>query len=1123
MTIKQSVDFRGTVMALVCAVMSLDIASAAMSVSGMKTNHEVTPSGVETAQPVFSWLMIDSDASRSQTGYEITVTDASDGTAVWTSGRRESRESINISYEGVELKPATRYDWTVTVWNNAGEAAAGKSWFETGLLHDVSMWGGAEWIGAPDSEMTFSPHYLPVFGVEYSVALNDGCCRALLRYGMNDRRLLDANRNIYHIESPRDSSYVAVEMDITDAVSGGQARLNLYRVNYAPGDRADVPLWSGVIPDSLMEGKLREPHRVALTSVLGYTRVSVDGVAVGEVNVNPVGRGGDYTAFPVVGDVALGVSDGGTAQFSDVVIRHYRHPSNVVKTVVAGDTVVSGNGVSMNIDGPGAPMLRTEFDAESNLVKRARLYVTSRGVYDFYINGKRVNSSYLNPGLTQYDRMQLYQTYDVTPMLTTGRNAMGAVLSEGWWSGGASFVGDNWNYFGDRQSLLALLRIEYDDGTKADIVTDPATWRVSTDGPTRYGSLFQGEIYDATRESEFEGWSTACFGDSSWGKAVPVTSPGFDDVVPEAQYGQGVVAVDTLMAIAVTEPRRGVYVYDMGQNIAGVPCITLSGLEPGTEVIVRFAEVLYPEMPQYAGNEGMVMLENIRAAMAQEIYTARGGVETVSPRFTYHGFRYMEITGIDRPLPLDDVRAIVLSSLDSVTASYETSNADVNRLWKNIIWSSRANLMSIPTDCPQRNERMGWAGDISVFSPAALYIGDMTQFLRRYLRSMRDTQHPDGRYEEVVPMSGGFGGLLWQSAGIVVPWECYLASGDTTIVAEHYDSMKRYVDYVAGHDIDPSTGLLVQNREWGDLGDWLGHDYDKMDKSLLWECYYIYDLSIMERVAMLLGKSDDAQVYRAMKDAREDFFVRTYVDTTTGMMRHSAFVADREGKPLDLQTTYAVPLALNVLPDSLRAPVAARLAASVARENIADDGRLCPPYSLMTGFIGTAWISNALSDNGYTDIAYKLLQQTDYPSWLYPVKQGATTVWERLNSFTLTDGFGSNNSMNSFNHYSFGAVADWMISRSLGIRKDPMSPGYRHFFLLPEVDMSGGMTWARGHYDSPYGRIESSWVIDGDTVTYEFTVPANTEATVSVPDGERIVTERLTSGKHTFVTALPAR
>ena len=1119
-----------------CVILSslLFLLCPAIHAAGGKTlldklmvEYAQTPLGIDVEHPRFSWQMEVPDGVRGckQTAYQITVCDEA-RKEVWNTGKVESDASLNITYAGSALEAATRYSWTLAVWNQEGEKTLAASWFETGLMSGADPylnWSGAQWIGGGDEDRVFYSHYLPVFRLGFSLQL-DGktkSTRAGFIYGANDERLMNKYKNLHHLENGRNESYIKVELDISPLLSGKEAMLNIYRVGYDSKDKADAPMKTFPIPSVLINGDNKYAlHTIRLSSNLGLTRFYVDEgkKEIGTVNLNPLGQGGDFIAFPVVGDLGYFVPAGHSASFPKVEIANFRSPSNVLATICDKDCRMDG-GASGDVriftpEGNSSPMLRTAFDAQQKEIAKARLYVTARGIYDIYLNGKRVGDDYFNPGLTQYNKTHLYQTFDVTKDVRSGENVLGALLAEGWWSGGATFVGENWNFFGDRQSLLAKLVVTYADGTEKVVVTSPSTWQCFSKGPVAYSSLFQGEVYDASREATVEGWSTASYDASAWKPACKValegnvstagspSMPRVDDYSAFAltgQFGQTVKAVKELAACSVEEVRPGVFVYDMGQNMAGVPRIRLSGMKLGTRINLRFAEVKYPDLPEYTGNIGMIMLENIRAAMAQDLYIAKGGEETISPRFTYHGYRFVEITGIEKALPVEAVKGVVLSSIHGLASRYETSNVQVNKLWENITWSSYANFMSIPTDCPQRNERLGWTGDISVFSRTATYLAEVPQFLRRYLRAMRDVQLPDGRFTDIAPLGGGFGGVLWGSAGITVPWECYRQYGDKALLDEHYEAMKRYISYILDKTIDPSTHLIVQGRSWGDLCDWLGLEDEKNDKSLVWEAYFIYDLELMGKMAAVLGKTADAEGYRKLCAERKAFFNDTYIQPETGKTRFSAFLPDKKGTLVDTQTSYILPLVFDIVDEERKALPAKNLAEAIVRDNRTDKGKWCPPYSLMTGFIGTAWISKALSDNGYAEVAYRLLQQTAYPSWLYSVEQGATTIWERVNSYTRVDGFGGNNRMNSFNHYSFGAVGAWMYDHSLGIQRDEDSPAFKHFVLKPEVDPTGKMTHAKGYYDSMYGRIGSSWSIHEGGIDYRFSIPANTTATLYLP------------------------
>jgi alpha-L-rhamnosidase len=1113
-------------------VSALSASATDGKIRNLRVEYTTTPLGIDAEQPRFSWEMDNTAGTRGekQTAYQIIVRNE-DQEEVWNTGKVESDLSLHIRYCGQPLAPSTRYDWELTVWDEQKEKNKASSWFETGLMSGDSAyrnWNGARWISYDPEEKNLYTPYLPVFRLHFAIQLDESSrsTRASLIYGANDERLMNACKNIYHLASPQDSSYIQIELDIAPLDSGGEALLHIYRAGYHPADRRNVPLKSIAIPSAILNVQNRyAKHVFSLSTELGVTRLYAgkEATEIGRVDLNPLGQGGDFIAFPVVADVGFALRPGQKATFSDCWLANFRSPEGKLRDLVTAPLTLNGGKSGFfrvtRPEGKAAPMLRTVFATQPDkAIARARLYITARGIYDVHLNGQRISTEYFNPGLTQYNKTHHYQTYDVTPYLQAGENAIGVQLGEGWWSGAATFTGDNWNFFGDCQSVLAQLAITYADGSKQYVVTDPTRWQACDQGPLLYGSLFQGEVYDARREIQTDGWDTPQFAPSvAWKQACEIpleghishegspNKPKVDDYSQftlTGQYGPAVQSVQTLTACALTEPRPGVFVYDMGQNIAGVPEINLPPMEAGRRIALRYAEILYPALPEYAQDSGMLMLENIRAAMAQDLYITRGGkAETIAPRFTFHGYRYIEITGLDAPLPLDSVKSNVLSSLQQLTASYTTSDPRVNRLWENITWSARANFLSIPTDCPQRNERMGWAGDISVFAPTATYLADVAQFLPRYLQAMRDVQRPDGRFPDIAPLGGGFGGLLWGSAGITVPWQCFQQYADTLLLQKHFPAMERYIDYILWHDIDPQTHLIVQDRAWGDLCDWLGPEDNKNDKSLVWEAYFIHDLDLMEQMATVLHNDTAAARYRALRDQRKEHFRRTYLSPDTARNTiHSAFQPERKGQLVDTQTSYALPLVFDIAGDAReRQQLARNLIRTLRRTNLTDRGQSCPPYSLMTGFIGTAWISEALSANGYTDDAYSLLLQTDYPSWLYPVEQGATTIWERLDSYTHTRGFGGNNRMNSFNHYSFGAVGAWMCSRSLGIQRDTHAPGFKHFILKPEIDPSARITHAEGYYQSPYGRIESRWAIGTNSVSYYFRIPANTTATLYLP------------------------
>lgn len=1162
-------------------------AHASSSLTDLRVDYDTTPMVLESAAPDFSWRMSSDVQSASQTAYAIEVKTES-GESLWQSGKIKSSDSLGIHYSGKPLSPTTKYNWTVNVWDEKGNQLKGESWFETGFMAaGTKAWADAKWIGGSADDLVLWSDYLTVFKLNVDVQLDQSTKaeRAAFLYGGNDPRLLNKTYNTQGQANNKNESYLALELDISDLLrKRGGAKLNIYRVGFIKTDRKDVPLVSFPIASTLINNKnMYEPHTINIESVFGTTNIFVDTAAVSSraINLNPLsfggsletwGGSGDSAAFPALANIGFWVAEKQSAYFSNIQVRNNRSPSNVLfaagqqqktvhdeifvtsknanirKTAQGTYHVLATNKPFVTLADPSrlsAPMLRTEFELIQKKINKARVYATARGIYELYINGKRVGEDYFTPGLMQYNKHHPYQAYDVTDLLREGEaNAMGVWLSEGWWSGNIGYSGFNWNYFGDRQSVLAKLLVTYDDGSTAEINTNPDTWRVFHDGPIRYGSFFQGEVYDARLERDINGWASPKFDATKWAKASEVkleqsasiaqknNNPNTNELITSydsmnliGHQGDNPHVVNTLRAKSVEEIRPGVFVYDMGQNMVGFPQIRLNDSKPGEHIVIRYSEVKYPDLPKYKkdGLTDMLMTENFRAAMVQDIFYAKGGQDIIQPRFTFHGYRFLEITGIDQALPLESVQGKVISSVSKLTANYETSNPLVNKLWQNITWSMRGNFLSIPTDTPARNERMGWNGDLNVFVRTATYVGDVDPFLRRHITALQDLQGDNGRFTDVTPIgAGGFGGTLWGSAGITVPWVIYQQYGDLSSLKAHYPSMKRYTNYLWSK-INPDNGILVD----GPLGDWLSPEVNKNDNTLLWEAYHIYILDVMAKTAKLVGSETDRALFSARYKERKEFFNRVYVDKKTGKTIRSGMMTgwgtpsseegkvreDLKGTPIDTQASYAIALAMNAF-DEKNLPLAKlHLAETVARENVDDSGIKRPACSLMTGFIGTAALMPVLSQAKRADLAYCLLQQQSYPSWLYSVVNGSTTIWERLNSYTTEDGFGDNNGMNSFNHYSFGAVGAWMISDSLGIQQDENIPGYKHIILRPTPDPTRKMTWAKGFYDSVYGRIESGWKLSANETTYNLVVPANTSATLYLKtSSEKSVDKKANAG-----------
>ncbi|MGH1565114.1 family 78 glycoside hydrolase catalytic domain [Mumia sp. DW29H23] len=717
---------------------------------------------------------------------------------------------------------------------------------------------------------------------------------------------------------------------------------------------------------------------------------------------------------------------------------------------VAGDRTLRWN-PTVEANPEVTSQLRTTFSV-AKPVKSARLYSTALGIYDLQLNGREVSDDRWAPGWTDYDQRTPYQTYDVTKLLQKGGNALGARLSTGWYAGKIAIYGPN--LYGKLPGLLSQLEITYTDGTTERVVSD-TSWK-STAGPVTHADILDGEEYDARRETP--GWTRAGYDDGAWEPVVEKTDT---DTELVAQSAPPVRVTQEMPVTEVTEPKPGTYVLDLGQNLVGTVALTLRGAEAGQKVRLRYGEEVNPD--------GTLYTENLRSARATDYYTARGDrTETYEPRYTFHGFRYVELTGLDAKPAKRDLVAKVLGTDTAVTGQFETSDPMLNQLQSNIVWSQRGNFLSVPTDCPQRDERMGWTGDINVFAPTAAYNMDVSTFLGdKWLQDLRDAQRSDGAVTDVVPYVPvvGAGNAGWGDAAITVPYTVWQTYGDTKVIEESYDSMTAWVAYLKAN----STGLI---RPDAGYGDWLNLD-DNTPRDLIGTAYFAHVTRLLSEMAAAVGEDEDAATYAALADDVRDAFVAKYV-------------GDDGALPGDAQAGYVLALSFDLIPDALVDDAADKLVANLERHD----------WHLATGFLGTPDLLPVLSRTGHTDVAYRLINQRTYPSWGYEVEKGATTIWERWNSI-MPDGSFGDVSMNSFNHYAYGAVGNWMYQTIGGIQADPEHPGYRHFTVAPQP--GGGLDRADSTFESGYGTIRSRWSRKNGRLTLQVTVPVNSTATVRIP------------------------
>ena len=692
-----------------------------------------------------------------------------------------------------------------------------------------------------------------------------------------------------------------------------------------------------------------------------------------------------------------------------------------------------------------APCLRKDFHLpQSNAVKRASLYVTAQGHVEMHINGRRVGNEYFTPGWTDYHKRIYYRTYDVTAMLKKGPNAIGAILGDGWFRGNISIKGQN--QYGKQLRLMSQLQIDYVNGSTQIIASDP-TWKAAF-GPIILSDMFEGETYDARRE--VNGWDSPGFDDKEW--AGVVTGSSLKPLI-QAYPGVPVRVTKELPTLKVTEPKPGIYVFDLGQNFSGWARLKING-KAGNKIHMQFAEML--------NDDGTVYTANLRSARAADNYILKGGGEEIwEPHFTFHGFRYVELTGLtDKPDP-ETITGIVIHSDAPLSSSFECSNPILNQLYSNILWGQRSNYLEVPTDCPQRDERLGWTGDTQVFIRSGCYNQDVASFFTKWIIDLMDTQNGAGAFGQQAPVFHGHGSPAWADAGIICPWTIYKVYGDTRIIERHYDAMARFIEACR------KKGL---GGPGGGFGDWLAVG-SKTPKDLISAAYFGYSTSLMAEMAGAIGKTGDALKYRKLFDEICADFQKNFVD------------ADGTIKG-DSQTSYCLALHFKLLSDKQRQQAAGHLVERIKAKN----------YHLSVGFIGVPILLPTLTEIGRSDLAYRLIQNTSYPSWGYSIEQGATTIWERWNSYTKKDGFGSA-SMNSFNHYAYGACCEWMFRSMLGIESDGI--GFKTIEMQPEI--GNGISWVKGHYDSIYGRISSDWRLEDDKFSWSVTIPFNTSATLYIP------------------------
>ena len=706
-----------------------------------------------------------------------------------------------------------------------------------------------------------------------------------------------------------------------------------------------------------------------------------------------------------------------------------------------------------------SPMFRKEFVTGKKIIN-ATAYITSHGLYEARINGQKIGDAYLTPGWTSYHKRLQYQVYNVTDLLKNGNNAVGVVLASGWYRGIIGF-GANINIYGKDVALLFQMIITYNDGS-VQIVASDETWKSSV-GEISYAEIYNGETIDARKSAP--GWDLPAYDTKNW-SGVKVADFGYDNLI--ATCNEPVKKHETFKPVHIFTTPKGEQVIDFGQNITGWVMMKLKG-NKGDSVIVSHAEVL--------DKYGNFYTANLRAAKAQDIYILKDDKdEMFEPHFTWHGFRYIRLQGIRGNINPENFTAVALYSNMQPTGTFTCSNTLINQLQRNIQWGQKGNFLDVPTDCPQRDERLGWTGDAQAFSRTATFNMDVHNFFTKWLKDVSADQE-QGVMPYVIPNVLGYvnNSAGWADAATIIPWNIYLAYGDKQILKNQYASMKAYVE---------SIRKVAVNDLWNTgfhFGDWLFYrpedDNDGRsavtNKYLIAQCFYAHSTQLLINAAQLLGKTEDVNIYKDLLQKIKSAYMKEYV--TPG----GALVSGT-------QTAYVLALNFDMLPDSLRPQAAKRLADNV--ENYDNH--------LTTGFLGTPYLCHVLTRFGYDSIAYKLLLQDTYPSWLYPVKMGATTIWERWDGIK-TDSTFETPGMNSFNHYAYGAIGDWMYREMAGIDTYEDAPGYKHIKIEPHIGK--GFSYASATLETNYGKLSNSWKNDSMAITMDVEIPANTSATIYFP------------------------
>ena len=992
-------------------------AALALDAGNLRCEYKINPVGLDVLKPRLSWILSSSEHDEKQTAYRILVASsenvlANDQGDLWDSGKRASDQSIQVEYGGKGLLSNQACFWKVKVWDKDGKPSAwspSASW-SMGLLHPAdwqAVWIGrdqappkgslspladARWIWFPEDNPPAAKRW---FRKEFDLPAGAHVKSAKIDFTADNQFEFFINGKSAASGTDWQSP---VSADVTSLLTPGRNLLAVEGTNTEPGP-------AGLLGHLTIQ--LQDGRTISIFTDASWVSRNDQ---VPDWN-NEKGPSTGWTSVKDIGPY-------GIAPWGSLDKR-------------AGKTYFS------------ATYLRKDFTL-SRQPARAYLYVTSLGDVEPHLNGRKVGNDLFLPGWTDYHKRVYYRGYDVTHELKMGENTLGAILGDGWFRGNVSILGQN--IYGRKTRLLEQLELIYPDGSIKVIASD-ASWKAGV-GPILQTDHYDGETYDARRE--IPGWDEPEYDEASW---QPVQTGAELTPAVLAAPGAPVRVTGEIKVAAITHPKPGLQVFDLGQNFAG--WVRLKVTAPrGTKIVMRFGEMLNPD--------GTIFRTNLRSARATDTYICRGGgPETWEPRFTYHGFQYVEVEGLPGKAGLDTLTGIIAGSDLTPVGSFSCSDGMVNRIAANMHWSIRSNLFDVPTDCPQRDERMGWM-DYSEVAPSTLYEFDASTLFTKWVADIMDARNSDGSFSIISPNPHDTAwSPAWSDDGILMPWFMWRTYGDTRLAEEYYNAMADFIRFYQNHSPDyiaPDIGF----------GDWLAPD--ATPRNLISTAEFARCTQCMVELAKAVGKRKDAENYRKLRENIRQAFQKKFInaDGTIGT---------------DSQGGYALALGFDLLDGDQISQAAHHLVAAIAVR----DGHLS------TGMVTTQLLLPALSKVGRSDIAYQLLAEKTYPSWGYFLKEGATTMWEHWDSKT-EEGFNSS-LMNSFNHANLGACTEWFYNTILGINCE--QAGYGKIVIKPQP--GGDLTWAKGHYDSIRGRIESAWRITGDELTMNVTIPANTSATIYVP------------------------